>query len=119
MKNKTKIYIAGPMSGLINFNRMSFAIAERRLNQLGYQVINPACLPLGWQYSDYTTVTLAMLSVCDEIVFLPGSLKSKGAQIELDYAIKHGIKIVTPVLKEILPLLKYAYDRVKVDNNGK
>ena len=40
-----RIYIAGPMSGLPDFNYPAFNQAEQRLLALGYEVENPATNP--------------------------------------------------------------------------
>lgn len=86
------IYIAGPMTGLKNFNRESFAIAERALKAQGHEVRNPACLGTDWsKYQDYIEVGLVMLRQCEAIVFLPGSEHSKGALIEKSEADKHAL----------------------------
>lgn len=38
---KTKVYIAGPMRGIKNFNREAFNLAEQDLRARGYDVYNP------------------------------------------------------------------------------
>ncbi len=40
-----KIYIAGPMNGLPNFNRDAFNLEAQRLQSLGHVALNPAILP--------------------------------------------------------------------------
>ena len=42
-----KIYIAGPISGLPNFNRDAFNAEAHRLLGLGHVALNPASLPDG------------------------------------------------------------------------
>lgn len=37
-----KIYIAGPMTGLPEFNRPNFHLMATRLEKEGYSVLNPA-----------------------------------------------------------------------------
>lgn len=39
------VYIAGPMSGIDNYNRPAFFAAARQLGQAGHVPINPATLP--------------------------------------------------------------------------
>ena len=88
------VYISGPMGGLTNYNRDSFAFAERILTDKGYQVRNPACLPDGWDYEDYMTIDLAMLAQCDKIIQLPGSHNSPGAKRELEKAKELGLPLI-------------------------
>ena len=40
--SKPVLYIAGPMSGIVDFNYPAFNEAERDLKAVGYEVINPA-----------------------------------------------------------------------------
>lgn len=109
-----KIYIAGPMTGLKGFNRNSFAIAERHLKAQGHEVRNPGCLPTDWgNYHDYIAVSLVMMRQCEAVVFLPGSDKSKGAQIERREADKHAILDVSELLDGIAPQLHAEYLRAK------
>jgi hypothetical protein len=88
------VYISGPMTGLTNFNRDSFALAEAYLKRDGHEVRNPACLPDGWTYDHYMEIDLAMLKQCDAIVSLPGAPSSPGAKVELAQAEKDGLKAI-------------------------
>ena len=104
------IYIAGPMTGLRDFNRDSFSLAELALKEQGHEVRNPACLPTDWtRYEDYIDVSLTMLGQCEAVVFLPGSDKSKGAKIEREYAGRRGLADSTELLGEVWDALNVAY----------
>ena len=104
------IYIAGPMTGLKDFNRDSFYLAELALKEQGHEVRNPACLPTDWShYEDYVEVSLAMLGQCEAVVFLPGSGESKGAQIERVFAERRAIPDRTELLAEVWDALNVAY----------
>lgn len=104
------IYIAGPMTGLKDFNRDSFFLAELALKEQGHEVRNPACLPTDWsRYEDYIEDSLAMLCQSEAVVFLPGSDKSKGAQIERQHAEKRGTPDRTELLAEVWDALNVAY----------
>ncbi len=108
-----KVYIAGPMTGLKDYNRKSFELAEKHLKSKGYEVRNPACLPIDRNdYQDYTTVSLAMLESCHCIAFLPGSANSRGAEAERVYADNHNIARCD-WLREIWPDLVDEYHRAK------
>ena len=96
------IYIAGPMTGMVNFNRDNFFKAAEYLRGIGYEVRNPACLDQDWgNYEDYIEVGLTMLRQCGAIVLLPGWEASKGVDIETTEASKHGLVFFTELLYPI------------------
>jgi len=80
----TRVYLAGPMTGLPNYNYPAFHAAAKVLRDLGHQVLNPAENPAPacgtWQ--GYMRMALAQLVQCDCIVLLPGWAESRGARIE-------------------------------------
>lgn len=77
-----KVYIAGPMSGLPEFNRPAFFAAEGYLKARGALVMNPAVLPDGWDHASYMQIAIPMMMTCDAVAFLPGWQSSAGAQHE-------------------------------------
>ena len=86
------IYIAGPMTGLKDYNAACFNRAARALRARGHEVRNPAQLDQDWsKYEDYIEVGLVMLKQCDSIVFLPGHEKSNGARLEAKTAKECGL----------------------------
>ena len=95
-----KVYIAGPMSGLEEFNREAFFRASRQLTGKGYVALNPATLPDGLNQNEYMDICFAMLRASNAILMLPGWKASAGACAEYHYAYKPGMKIFTP---ETLP----------------
>lgn len=95
-KNRSSIiYIAGPMKGVENANRPAFAEAAERLRSLGYVVLNPAVLPVGMPLERYMPICLAMVQAADIICMLDGWGRSRGANIELDFAKYQGKDVVT------------------------
>ena len=91
------IYISGGITGITNY-MWHFEKEEKKLKEMGYtQIINPAnvsaMLP-ELSHSEYMTVCMALLSLCDSIYMLKGYEQSKGAMQELEYANKHGYKVV-------------------------
>ena len=88
-----KIYIAGPMTGIENYNRESFFAMAERLNKFGHVCLNPASNPDGLTHAEYMHLCYAMIDVCDAIVLLPGWENSKGATLEHDRADFLGKKI--------------------------
>jgi len=85
-----RVFIAGPMTGLKDFNRPAFFAAAEYLEGKGCIVLNPAVLPDGLTHDGYMRITTAMLAEAQAVVFLPGWMESKGARIEFTRA--HGHK---------------------------
>lgn len=84
-----KVYIAGPMSGLPDFNYPAFFAAEKALRDAGHDPINPArsegredCKT--WQ--DFMRAALRDVADADAIALLPGWHNSRGAAAERDIA---------------------------------
>lgn len=103
-----RIYIAGPMTCIPNYNRPAFNAAANYLTTLGWQPINPAdntpthdgpC-PTGTvtdthdghAHACYLRADLAALLTCDAICLLPGWEHSTGAQLEHRIAEVIGIR---------------------------
>ena len=94
-----KIYIAGPMSGVQDWNFPAFFEAERQLLELGHEVINPAHND-GATYDEalasanagkhswnwYMRRDLTNLITCDAVCLLPDWKSSKGASLEVNVA---------------------------------
>jgi hypothetical protein len=91
-----KIYIAGPMSLVDDFNRPAFHRAARQLTSNGHVVLNPAILPDGLEQKEYMDICFAMLRASDAILMLPDWRASAGACAEYHYAYKMRMKIFTP-----------------------
>lgn len=81
---KKKIYLAGPMTGLPEFNYPAFHAAAKQLRDLGHEVLNPAenPVPVCGTWQGYMRMALAQLVQCECIVLLPGWVDSRGALIE-------------------------------------
>ncbi|HDN7458586.1 TPA: DUF4406 domain-containing protein [Salmonella enterica subsp. enterica serovar Eastbourne] len=90
------IYIAGPMTGLENFNRKKFTETATLLWAEGHAVLNPALLPDGLTYGQYIRIGKAMLECADTIYLLEGWQDSPGATAEYDLAKRLGLEISTP-----------------------
>lgn len=85
------IYIAGPMSGIEDFNRPAFEAAEIHLRELGHVPLNPGILPTDLPEGAYLPISLAMLQQADAIYLLKGWIISDGAQIEARLARRQGL----------------------------
>jgi len=84
-----RLYIAGPMTGLPEFNYPAFFRAADRLRDVGHDPINPAradgregCKT----WLDYMRAALLDLAVCDGIALLDGWGESRGAALEAHIA---------------------------------
>jgi nucleoside 2-deoxyribosyltransferase len=98
-----KIYIAGPMRGIKDFNFPAFFEAEKILKKKGYDVWNPARKDKEEGFNPrkgnaqnmkyYMTRDLPALLKCDAICLLPGWEHGKGACIEADVALAGGLKV--------------------------
>ena len=90
-----KVYIAGPMTDMPNWNVEAFAEAERWYSDRGHTVLNPASHtprvnPESITHAEYMKIALAMVDAVDALVMLDGWRYSKGARIEHRYASEHG-----------------------------
>ncbi|WP_447651033.1 DUF4406 domain-containing protein [Pseudomonas abietaniphila] len=90
-----RIYVAGPMSGIPDFNFPVFNAAAAMLRETGWTVENPAehSLADNLEWSDYMAYDLTRLGLCGAIYMLPGWSKSKGATIEKNLAEALGMNI--------------------------
>lgn len=90
------VYIAGPMTGLPEFNYPAFNAVAAQLRSQGCKVVNPAEQDTGstgkpWEF--YMRLGLRGLLECDAMVLLPGWRKSRGARIEHQIACELGMYI--------------------------
>lgn len=97
-----RIYIAGPMTGLPDFNRPAFNAAAAALRDVGINVCNPAEIKekpdASWK--DYMREGIDQLMFCDGIFMLEGWEKSKGAKLERHIAGELGLPISFQKKKE-------------------
>ena len=92
-----KIYIAGPMTGLPEFNYPAFDEAEAVLRAAGHEVLNPTSIE---QHNDtgetqpwewYMRHALRMVTEAQGIAMLPKWWFSRGATLEHDVAVRLGL----------------------------
>lgn len=79
-----KIYIAGKITGDPQY-REKFSWAQKRLEDQGHTVLNPATLQDGLKPADYMKMCLVMIDRADQVCFLPDYTESRGAVIEQAY----------------------------------
>lgn len=89
------VYIAGPMSGIYNYNRPAFFAAARQLAEAGHVPINPATLPTTLDDKTYMPICTSMIDGADAVYLLDGWEHSGGAMAEFAYARRQGKQIVT------------------------
>ena len=93
MKPPSKIYLAGPMTGMPDHGFPVFNAAAKKLRDLGFDVVNPAEIgKLGDGWLACMKADIKQLLDCDLVVLLPGYESSKGAKLECDLAIGLGIR---------------------------
>lgn len=91
----TRIYVAGPMSGLPESNYPAFNAVAAQLRALGFEVENPAenPAPACGSWLGYMRMAIRQLSHCDAIMMLPGWSESRGARIEYRLACDLGLHV--------------------------
>ena len=89
----TRLYLAGPMTGLAEFNYPAFHAEAARLRALGYEVENPAENPPSADAPWHLCMRAAIrqMTTCDHVATLPGWDKSQGASLEVYLANRLGI----------------------------
>ncbi|MBS7122699.1 MAG: DUF4406 domain-containing protein [Dysgonomonas sp.] len=87
---RQKAYISGPISGL-PFEKVeqAFNDAEIRLQEEGYEVVNPLenGLTKDHSWKEHMKADIKLLMECDTIYMLKGWTGSKGARIEYQIAV--------------------------------
>lgn len=95
-----KIYISGAITGTDDFMER-FSIAQKKLERDGHDVVNPALvnsnLPKSTTYSEYMDMSICMLKMCDAIYLLDGWKSSRGANLEIIFAMLNDKKILYEV----------------------
>lgn len=88
----TRTYLAGPMTGLKDFNYPAFMHMEQRLlstMDCAHEILNPITIADGdttQPYEFYIRESIKMLLRANAVVFLEGWEKSNGARLEYDIA---------------------------------
>lgn len=91
---QTRCYLAGPMTGIKDWNFPAFNQAAASLRASGYEVINPVEInsDTTMKWEDCMRADIAQLVTCDQIALLPGWEKSKGASLEAHIASRLGMR---------------------------
>lgn len=91
----TRLYVAGPMSGLPDYNYPAFHEAARELREAGYEVLNPAesDRPTSDPWHAFMRDAIGMLIQADGVALLPGWSKSRGALLEKQLGLELGMTV--------------------------
>lgn len=95
-RNRNRVYLAGPMTGIVEHNYPAFHRAAVEYRALGFDVVSPAEIhgnDFGKTFDEYMAADLAALETCGKIVLLEGWQNSKGAKMELAYALAVGLAV--------------------------
>lgn len=92
----TSLYVAGPMTGLPDFNYPAFHGAAAVLRRNGFVVLNPAETAGGdqtqtWEW--YLRHALRQVTESDGIATLDGWWRSRGARLEVHVATALGMPV--------------------------
>jgi len=90
-----RVYIAGPMTGIEDFNFPAFNAEASALREQGLSVLNPAehGIVEGAEWADYLRHDIAGLASCERIHLLRGWSNSKGARLEVTIAQALGMQM--------------------------
>lgn len=90
-----RIYVAGPMTGLPEFNYPAFRAAAEELRDLGYDVEDPSTNvnPTPGDYHGWLRAGLAQLIWCNAVALLPGWEASGGARLEVAVGATLGMRV--------------------------
>ena len=94
------IYIAGPMTGMKDYNFPAFHTAEAFWVKRGWRVLNPAKIGVLPEYALYWPINRAMLDGADAVYLMEGWRKSAGARKEKEYAEKQGLLLIYESMSE-------------------
>lgn len=100
-----RIYVAGPMTGLPDFNYPAFHDAAARLRKRGWHVENPADNPAPHvdaecNWTAYMRMGVSQLMTCSAIYLLPGWQQSKGASLEHFIAQRMGLTVYEHAIQD-------------------
>ncbi|MGN6693879.1 MAG: DUF4406 domain-containing protein [Aquihabitans sp.] len=91
----TRIYVAGPMTGLPDSNYPAFRTAAAQLATAGYDVEDPSTNtnPTPDDYHAWLRAGLAQLITCEGVALLDGWEASGGARLEVNIAATLGMRV--------------------------
>ena len=99
-----KIYIAGPMSGIPEYNYPAFKAAAKELHELGFEVVAPLHDNPDNDWAKWIAKDIRILidDGIERIYVLPNWLKSRGARLEVFLGLLLGIPVYDAI--KFLPI---------------
>jgi hypothetical protein len=95
-RNRNRAYLAGPMTGHVDYNYPAFRQAAAYYRAMGIDIVSPAELhgdDFSKTFEEYLAVDLAALDTCGTIILLLGWQDSRGAKVGLCRAIERGLDV--------------------------
>ena len=118
-----RLYLTGPMTGLVDCNRPAFEAARVRLRCEGHAVIDPTELDLDrvdgaasqdpellWRMFLTRDVAVLLTSAVDGIVLLEGWERSRGSRLEVLAAMSAGVQPLREAEGKLFPVVVYELD---------
>jgi hypothetical protein len=92
---RTRLYVAGKMTGLPDFGYDAFHAAQAELEAAGYVVESPTAggQVEGFEWLDYMRRGIGQLIRCDGVAKLAGWEDSRGARAEVGLALALGLPV--------------------------
>ena len=93
------VYIAGPMTGVEDYNYPLFNFVAETLREWGFDVVNPTELKhnedpeADVSRAEYMTLDLPYVIACDVLALLPDWEQSRGTNVELLVALACGNEV--------------------------
>jgi hypothetical protein len=89
-----RVYLSGPMSGIVDNNFPAFHRAAAQLRASGLDVVSPAEIQEAGTWELCLRADIRELCTCDAIALMPGWENSKGANLELHVAHRLGMEVM-------------------------
>jgi hypothetical protein len=107
-------YLAGPMTGLPNFNYDGFERAKQQLEDHMLEIVSPHSkfkdedefIRKERSHAFYMAHAINLLMTCNAIILMPGWSKSRGARTEFELALSCGYSVYYYLPDQKPPLME-------------
>ena len=96
-ETKKKLQLVGRIKNMPNGNKEKFAEYQKIYEDQGYEVFNPHDLSVKYPdmpEAEYMGLDLQNISKSDVVAVLPDWDNSKGAKMEVFFALSYGVKVI-------------------------